>query len=146
MQPCMQQHCARDVHQGYVCQQAKKGRFCTRRILCGKKHEVRVGVDGLLQLWHKQLPVVVQKPAMNRHIELNVVTMTTTVRAQSTAVVAPSDYLCIGSELASNRLYLLSMRHAQEQATCTGTLEKEHICMHRHIFNVFHTDHSKWLL
>jgi hypothetical protein len=34
-----------------------------RRILSGKEHEVRVRLDGLAQLWHIQLAVVVQQPA-----------------------------------------------------------------------------------
>lgn len=31
----------------------------TWRVLCGKKHEVWVWVDGLLQLWNIQLAVVI---------------------------------------------------------------------------------------
>ena len=38
-----------------------KGR--TWGILGGKEHEMGVGVYGLLQLWYKQLPVVIQQPA-----------------------------------------------------------------------------------
>ena len=71
-----------------------------------------VGVDGLLKLWHKQLPVVVKEPVIHRYIEFEcswyLITVTTAVRAQSTAVAAPSDSLCKGSDLASNTLCLLS--------------------------------------
>lgn len=66
----MQQHCACAFLWGCICYKAQKGGFFTRRILCGKEHEVGVGVDGLLQLWHKQLPVVVQEPVKHRHIDV----------------------------------------------------------------------------
>lgn len=33
-----------------------------RGVLCGKEHEVGVGFDAALELRHKQLAVVIQKP------------------------------------------------------------------------------------
>ncbi len=121
----MQQHCACAFHWGCICYKAQKGGFFTRRILCGKEHEVGVGVDGLLQLWHKQLPVVVQEPVKHRHIDVEcscgaiivataVDCATTAVVAPAHSLVAPADSLCIGPDLESNTLRLLRMRHAQK--------------------------------
>ncbi len=84
-----------------------------------------MGVDGLLQLWHKQLPVVVQEPVIHRRIEsefsCSAITVATAVDCATTAVVAPAhslvapaDSLCTGPDLESNTLRLLRMRHAQK--------------------------------